>query len=46
MDRTLLEKQNAETSNALIEGLKTSDAFLFLASQEQESTIARERRTT
>ena len=43
MDRTLLEKQNAETSNALIEGLKTSDAFLFLASQEQESTIARDK---
>lgn len=42
IDRTLLAKQNAETSNAIIEGLKTSEAFLFLANREQESTISRD----
>ena len=42
MDRTLLAKQNAETSNSLIENLKGSEAFVFLASKEQESTISRD----
>ena len=42
ISRLLLEKQNAETSNALIEHLASSEAFAFLAGKEQESTIARD----
>jgi len=42
IDRNLLVKQNAETSNALIEHLGSSEAFLFLATKEQESTISRD----
>jgi len=43
IDRTLLAKQNAETSNALIDHLESSEAFLFLATKEQESTISRDK---
>ena len=42
MNRKLLTKQNAETSNALIDHLGSSEAFVFLASKEQESTISRD----
>jgi len=42
IDRNLLAKQNAETSNALIDHLGNSEAFLFLAGKEQESTISRD----
>jgi cytidylate kinase len=42
IDRDLLAKQNAETSNALIEHLGSSEAFVYLASKEQESTISRD----
>jgi len=37
-----LEKQNAETSNALIQLLQNSETFLFLATKEQELTISRD----
>lgn len=40
--RELLEKQNAETSNALIEFWKDSDTFLSLAKQEGDLTIQRD----
>jgi cytidylate kinase len=42
IDRNLLAKQNAVTSNALIDHLGSSEAFVFLASKEQESTISRD----
>jgi len=42
IDKDLLAKQNAETSNALIDHLGSSEAFVFLASKEQESTISRD----
>jgi len=38
----LLAKQNAETSNALIENLAISEAFQFLSSKEQELTMNRD----
>mmetsp|Transcript_27442 Transcript_27442/g.60564 ORF Transcript_27442/g.60564 Transcript_27442/m.60564 type:complete len:326 (-) Transcript_27442:2237-3214(-) len=38
----LLAKQNAETSNALIDNLAGSEAFVFLATKEQELTIGRD----
>eukprot|EP00980_Cylindrotheca_fusiformis_P028139 scaffold22583_cov106-Cylindrotheca_fusiformis.AAC.10 len=40
--RALLEKQNAETSNALIEFWKESDKFLSLAKKEGDLTIRRD----
>ena len=40
--REILAKQNAETSNALIDHLGSSEAFVFLATKEQESTIGRD----
>jgi len=40
--RTLLGKENAETSNALIEHLAGSEKFQFLSSKEQELTMARD----
>jgi hypothetical protein len=40
--RELLEKQNAETSNGLIEFWKDSDNFLSLAKQEGDLTIQRD----
>lgn len=42
IDRNLLAQQNAVTSNALIDRLGSSEAFVFLASKEQESTISRD----
>jgi len=42
IDRHLLEKQNAETSNALIKHLEDCEAFAFLATKEQELTISRD----
>jgi cytidylate kinase len=38
----LLTKQNAETSNALIENLSSSEAFQFLSNKEQELTMNRD----
>lgn len=38
----LLTKQNAETSNALIENLGSSEAFHFLSNKEQELTMNRD----
>jgi len=38
----LLARQNAETSNALIENLAISEAFKFLSSKEQELTMNRD----
>lgn len=40
--RKLLEKQNAETSNALIEFWKDADKFLSLAKTEGDLTIQRD----
>jgi len=42
ISRALLEKQNAETSNALIELWKDSDKFLALAKSEGDLTIQRD----
>jgi len=42
ISRALLEKQNAETSNALIEFWKDSDKFLTLAISEGDLTIQRD----
>ncbi|CAJ1953336.1 unnamed protein product [Cylindrotheca closterium] len=42
ISRALLEKQNAETSNALIEFWKDSDKFLALAKSEGDLTIQRD----
>lgn len=40
--RKLLGKENAETSNALIEHLVRSEEFQFLSSKEQELTMTRD----
>lgn len=42
IDRFLIAKQNADTSNAIIDHLGSSEAFLFLATKEQELTISRD----
>ena len=43
VSRETLVKQNAETSNAIIEHWKDNDAFLKLAKQEGDATIARDK---